>query len=172
MFGKMMHVQVYAGCVVPNVLHHNHHALTIRDEPLIKLAQDDYEIADCFQTMKQLRTELVEASFVPLVRELMRDNFQLAYFRFETRVVCVAGFRILKNLYFGKHLYVDDLSTLESARSNGHGAHMMDWLRSLAKSEGCNAIDLDSGVQRHRAHKFYLNQNMNIVSYHFAERIT
>jgi hypothetical protein len=45
---------------------------------MIKLAQNDNEIADCFQVMKQLRTELVEASFVPLVRELMSDGYQLA----------------------------------------------------------------------------------------------
>jgi hypothetical protein len=30
---------------------------------------------------------------------------------------------------------------------------------------------LDSGVQRHRAHKFYLNRNLDIVCYHFAERL-
>jgi hypothetical protein len=43
-----------------------------KGELLIKLAQNDNEIADCFHVMKQLRTELEEASFVPLVRELMR----------------------------------------------------------------------------------------------------
>jgi len=138
---------------------------------MIKLAQNDNEIADCFQVMKQLRTELVEASFVPLVRELMSDGYQLAYLRDETQVVCVAGFKISRNLFFGKHLYVEDLSTLESERSKDYGKQTMIWLRNLAIAEGCSAIHLDSGVQRHRAHKFYLNRNMNIVSYHFAEKI-
>lgn len=138
---------------------------------MIKLAQNDNEIADCFQVMKQLRTELVEASFVPLVRELMTDGYQLAYFRDETQVVCVAGFKISKNLFFGKHLYVEDLSTLKTERSKNYGKQIMAWLRNLAAAEGCNAIHLDSGVQRHRAHKFYLNRNMSIVSYHFAEEL-
>jgi len=139
---------------------------------MIKPAQNDNEIADCFQVMKQLRTGLVETAFVPLVRELMADGYQLAYLRDETQVVCVAGFKISKNLFFGKHLYVEDLSTLDSERSKNYGKQMMDWLRNLAVAEGCNAIHLDSGVQRHRAHKFYLNRNMDIVCYHFAERIT
>ncbi len=142
-----------------------------KGEFLIKLAQNDNEIADCFQVMKQLRTELVETSFVPLVRELMNEGYQIAYLRDETQVVCVAGFKISKNLFFGRHLYVEDLSTLEGKRSKNYGKQMMAWLRKLATAEGCNAFHLDSGVQRCRAHKFYLNQNMNIVCYHFAEKI-
>jgi len=140
-------------------------------EFMIKLAQNDNEIADCFQVMKQLRTELQKASFVPLVRELMTDGYQLTYLRDETQVVCVAGFRISKNLFFGKHLYVEDLSTLESERSKDYGKQTIVWLRNLATAEGCNAIHLDSGVQHYWAHKFYLNRNMNIVCYHFSEEI-
>ncbi|WP_196240022.1 GNAT family N-acetyltransferase [Candidatus Methylobacter oryzae] len=138
---------------------------------MIKLAQNDIEIADCFQVMKQLRTELDEAAFVPLVRELMTDGYRLAYLRDETQVVCVAGFKISQNLFYGRHLYVEDLSTLETERSKDYGKRMMARLRDLAIADGCNAFHLDSGVQRHRAHKFYLNQNLSIVSYHFAERL-
>ncbi|TRW93240.1 GNAT family N-acetyltransferase [Candidatus Methylobacter oryzae] len=121
--------------------------------------------------MKQLRTELDEAAFVPLVRELMTDGYRLAYLRDETQVVCVAGFKISQNLFYGRHLYVEDLSTLETERSKDYGKRMMARLRDLAIADGCNAFHLDSGVQRHRAHKFYLNQNLSIVSYHFAERL-
>jgi GNAT superfamily N-acetyltransferase len=138
---------------------------------MIKLAQNDNEIADCFHVMKQLRTELAEASFVSLVRELMRDGYQLVYCRDGTQVVCVAGFKISKNLFFGKHLYVEDLSTLESERSKDYGKQIMAWLRNLAIAEECNAFHLDAGVQRHRAHKFYLNRNLDIICYHFAEKL-
>lgn len=143
----------------------------MQDSSTIRLAQTDREIADCFDAMKQLRAELEETSFVALVRELMKDGYRLAYLRDDERVVCVAGFKISRNLSFGKHLYVEDLSTLENRRSNGHGARMMAWLRDLAETEGCKMFHLDSGVQRHRAHKFYLNRNLDIVCYHFAERL-
>jgi len=139
---------------------------------LIELAQNDSDIADCFPAMHQLRTELAEDKFVDLVKTIMRDGFQLAALRDNDRVVCVAGFRISHNLVHGKHLYVDDLSTLADARSKGFGSQMISWLRNLARSEGCNVLHLDSGVQRHAAHKFYLNQNMSIVSHHFAEKIS
>lgn len=142
---------------------------------MIKIAENDQEIADCFQTMKALRPDLAQADFVPLVRELMTYGYQLAYFRDEARdkakVVCVAGFRISKNLFHGKNLYVDDLSTLDGARSKHYGRQILAWLRNLAIAQGCKAIHLDSGVQRHRAHKFYLNQNMDIVAHHFTEKL-
>lgn len=137
----------------------------------IKLVQTDDEIVDCFPAMKQLRTELAEDAFVSTVRGLMSDGFQLAGLRAENQVACVAGFRITSNLVLGKHLYIEDLSTLEVARSRGYGAQMMTWLRNLAKAEGCTVLHLDSGVQRYRAHKFYLNQEMFIVSHHFAQKI-
>ncbi len=139
---------------------------------MINIAQSDQEIAACFPAMQALRPDLQAAEFVSLVRELMPYHYQLAYLSERGQVVCVAGFKITKNLFYGKNLYVDDLSTLETARSQNYGKQLMNWLRELAKAEGCNAIHLDSGVQRHRAHKFYLNQNMPIVSHHFAEKLT
>jgi GNAT superfamily N-acetyltransferase len=138
---------------------------------MIKLAETDNEINDCFHTLKQLRPELAEDSFVSLIRELMRDGYQLAYLRDKNEVVCVAGFKISNSLAIGRNLYIDDLSTSGSSQSKGYGAQMLNWLRSLAKKEGCNFLHLDSNVQRYRAHKFYLNQNMYIASYHFAEKI-
>jgi hypothetical protein len=44
------------------------------------------------------------------------------------------------------------------------------WLRQLALAEGCDALDLDSGVQRHLAHRFYFRYGMQIAAYHFIER--
>ncbi|MCI0507287.1 MAG: GNAT family N-acetyltransferase [Gammaproteobacteria bacterium] len=122
--------------------------------------------------MKQLRTHLVEEEFFSLMKELMDAGYQLAYLEQNKSVVCVAGFKVSKNLFLGKNLYVEDLVSDESQRSRGYGKQMMDWLRQYAIGSGCQALHLDSGVQRHGAHKFYLNQNMDIVCYHFLERIS
>lgn len=144
---------------------------TTTPEELVRLAETDQEILACFPAMKQLRPELEEHAFVDNVRKLIDGGYRLAYIAEGGRVVCVAGFRISHNLVLGKNLYVDDLSTLDESRSRGHGTAMMSWLREHALAERCNVLHLDSGVQRHRAHKFYLNQGMAIVSYHFAEKI-
>src|SRR5215210_8004555 len=46
----------------------------------------------------------------------------------QTEAAAAAGFRIHENLAWGRHLYVDDLSTRAAARGRGHGAALMDWL--------------------------------------------
>jgi GNAT superfamily N-acetyltransferase len=68
----------------------------------------------------------------------------------------------------GWHMYVDDLVTDELGRSRGYGAFLMDWLVARAREEGCDNLDLDSGVQRFAAHRFYFRQRMTISAYHFA----
>ena len=80
-------------------------------------------------------------------------------------VVGVAVFRIHENTFVGRQLYVDDLVTDESRRSEGVGRQMIAWLDARARATGCSALALDSGVQRHRAHRFYFREGFRIASY-------
>jgi len=137
----------------------------------LKIVDSDADIAACFSVMSELRTHLDERSFVGMVRGMQDDGYCLAYIEENDNVVATAGYRIHTNLFMGKNLYVDDLVTSENARSRGHGKAMIDWLRELARSEGCTHLHLDSGTQRHRAHRFYLREGMDIASFHFSEKI-
>jgi GNAT superfamily N-acetyltransferase len=138
---------------------------------MIKIAQTEQEIAACFPVMVQLRLHLQAYSFVEKIRELMVEGYCLAYLEDAERVVSVAGFKIDRNLYAGKHLYVEDLVTCERERSKGYGERMMNWLTEYARCHQCSVIHLDSGVQRHGAHRFYLMQRLDIVSYHFLAKL-
>lgn len=82
----------------------------------------------------------------------------------------VAGFRIARNLAWGRHLYVDDLSTLPEARGHGYGAALMEWLIERAREEDCAELHLDSGVgpERESAHRLYFGSRLRIASYHFT----
>ena len=62
---------------------------------------------------------------------------------------------------------VDDLVADNAARSRGYGGLLLDWLAAEAKRRGCVGLDLDSGVQRADAHRFYFRQRMTIAAYHF-----
>jgi|SRR5436190_24358996 len=88
----------------------------------------------------------------------------------EPHAPAAAGFRIARNLAWGRHLYVDDLSTLPEARGHGYGAALMDWLIDRARAEGCAELHLDSGVgpERESAHRLYFGSRLRIASYHFT----
>jgi GNAT superfamily N-acetyltransferase len=87
-------------------------------------------------------------------------------------VCAVSGFRLAECLASGKYVYVDDLVTDETHRSSGFGHALLDWIVAYAKQLGCNELHLDSGVQRHAAHRFYLRERMDIVYYHFKKSIS
>jgi GNAT superfamily N-acetyltransferase len=85
----------------------------------------------------------------------------------------VAGFRVAENLAWGRHLYVDDLSTRADRRGRGHGGALMRWVAVEACRLGCAELHLDSGVgpDREDAHRLYFNSGLRISSYHFARPV-
>jgi GNAT superfamily N-acetyltransferase len=121
--------------------------------------------------MAQLRPHLESAAFVATVRRQAAGGFALAMLERDGHVQAVAGFRVIDNLVGGRILYVDDLVTDAAARSHGYGRALIDWLTTRARTENCRYLELDSGVQRFDAHRFYLVNRMHIASYHFRLRI-
>jgi len=136
---------------------------------VIRLADSDRDLARCGPVMQQLRPHLDAARFVARVRRMQAEGYILAMLEDEAGTVrAVAGFRIRDMLVHGRTLYVDDLVTDAGSRSRGHGRQLLDWLIARARAEGCQEFSLDSGTQRHDAHRFYLRQRLRISSFHFS----
>lgn len=133
----------------------------------IHIAETDADIVACFNVMTQLRPHLAAGDFVPTVRGQMADGYRLAFLAIDGQPRAVTGYRFIDNLFSGRVLYVDDLVTDAGERSAGHGEKLFAWLVERAKEERCDTLELDSGVQRHGAHRFYLARRMDIVGYHF-----
>jgi GNAT superfamily N-acetyltransferase len=135
---------------------------------MIKKMTSDAEIMSTYDTMKQLRTHVAKNDYLQRVkRQQEKHNYYLAAVIDDGVVRCVAGYRLTEALAWGRFLYVDDLITDESGRSRNYGRQMMEWLLQEASNNGCEQIHLDSGVQRHAAHRFYLRERMDITCYHF-----
>lgn len=136
----------------------------------IKQLSMDQEIESTFPVMSQLRPHLEKDEYLTTVRRMEdSDGYRLAAAFEGDRVRCVAGYRVSEFLAYGKILYVDDLVTDEAARSRDLGGRMTRWLAEEARKEGCAQLHLDSGVQRHEAHRFYFREGMKISSYHFIK---
>jgi GNAT superfamily N-acetyltransferase len=125
-----------------------------------------------FAAMRELRTDLPsEDEFIRRVDEVQRPEGYRLVGRFEDGeddAVAVVGFRLGNSLAWGHFLYVDDLITRAAHRSRGHAGALMDWLVGEARRLGCDQLHLDSGTQRHDAHRFYLAHGLLIPGFHFA----
>jgi GNAT superfamily N-acetyltransferase len=134
----------------------------------IAIAESDADILRCFPVMLHLRPHLVEADFVARVRRMQSAGFRLARLEEGGAVRAVAGYRFHEKLFSGRTLYVDDLVSDPAQRSRGHGARLLTWLADQARAHDCDLLELDSGVQRFEAHRFYFRERMKISSYHFT----
>jgi len=134
----------------------------------VKLVGSETDVAKVSSVLLQLRTGYDEPALCARIDEQRARGYQLAYVEIDGRVLCVAGFVIGTKLAWGRHLYVDDLVTVESRRGSGAGAHLVAWLKEYARANGCRQIHLDSGVTNFAAHRFYLRQGFDIASHHFV----
>lgn len=126
------------------------------------------EIRSCYLTIKHLRPHLDEEGFIAQVQRQMTQGYHLLACVEEGAVKAVTGFRFLEFLAWGRVLYIDDLVTDAEARKLGFGTMLLKWVIDEAKLVQCDQVHLDSGPQRHEAHKFYLKAGFKIIGYHFA----
>jgi GNAT superfamily N-acetyltransferase len=138
----------------------------------ISIARSSQQITDCFPVIVELRPHLKLIDFVEQVqRQQQQFNYQLVYLQLDQTIQAVAGFRVSESLAWGKFLYVDDLVSKSGDRSKGYGSELFNWLVDYARTEHCQQLTLDSGVQRFAAHRFYLRQRMEITSHHFTFKL-
>ncbi len=137
----------------------------------IREVKSDEEILACYPVVAQLRSNVEQHEFLDRVHDQQKAGYQLVFAEDGGRVIAVAGYRISNSLAWGRYLYVEDLVTVGLDRSSGHGQALMDWLVARAEKRKCDSFHLDSGVQRHAAHRFFLRNRMSITSHHFSMQL-
>jgi len=143
---------------------------------IVVVSHDDGSVAETAWLVRaevvhrQLRPQ-IPPDYVGRLAEVFADGARMALVVDGEAVLCVALWRLIENTFEGRRLYVDDLVSDEARRSQGAGRMMLDWLEVQAGALGCDALALDSGVQRQRAHRFYFREGMHIASYCFKKAL-
>lgn len=127
----------------------------------------------CRRAMQALRPLLTDDVYEEAVRRTLADNRTMIFVQENDEAAAVAVFETGYNLYRGKYIYVDDLSSLPEYRGRGYAGQILDWIIDYARHEGFDQVHLDSGVSEARtdAHRLYLNKRMQMTSLHFALKI-
>ncbi|TWF35824.1 acetyltransferase (GNAT) family protein [Chitinophaga polysaccharea] len=142
--------------------------------PIIKTAQTDAELLACSDVMLFLRPHLQKENLLAQLRDMQQEDYRIVYIadpEDASRVVAFAGFRHMHKLFSGKTIYIDDLACLPAYQGRGYAAKLLDHVKELAKKEGLQAVQLDSGHGLFPAHRLYHRQGFCISAHHFTQKL-
>ncbi len=127
-----------------------------------------FEIDASFEVFKGLRPHLDRGEFLRRLQIQHEEGFRIVFFQQDKRVVAAAGYRVMHCMAWGRVLYIDDLVCAPAMQRAGLGAQLMDWLIDEAKRLDCDELHLDTGHQRHDAHRLYLRKGLHLTCYHLS----
>ena len=90
------------------------------------------ELTSCFPVISQLRPRLKGVEeWVERASEMATDGYRVLAAWEGSRVLAVAGYRVMENLIHDHFLYVDDLVTADDERGKGLGAALLTELSAI-----------------------------------------
>lgn len=134
----------------------------------MRYAEEETDATACYPLMRQLRPHLTSAAeFIERWQRQTSAGYRLLALWKGEEPIALAGFRVQDNLVYGLHLYVDDLVTLETARSSGYGQQMMTHLVTEGRRLGCRKLVLDTPLTNVLGHRFYYRNGLLATALRF-----
>lgn len=101
----------------------------------------------------------------------MCDGYEIIAIEAENEILAVMGYRILHDYVHGKHLYIDDLVSTKSYRSEGLGAKLLVYAEELAKELGCKVLRLCTGIDNELGKKFYERNGWSLRAVAYKKKL-
>ncbi len=138
-------------------------------------ADSDEAIIGCIDAILELRPMLQRNKVLSQIKDMQTDDgYMLIYVMADednSKVAAIAGFRHLNKLLCGKHIYIDDLSTLPEYRGKGYGSLLLNHVKELAIRQGLGSVRLSSGYTSNDAHRLYLQHGYNMTAHNFMLKL-
>jgi GNAT superfamily N-acetyltransferase len=144
----------------------------LNTSPKVNEAKSDEDVRHCWPVFHALRPHLAEAEYMRRWQIQREEGYRIVFIEVGDTVVAAAGFRLMNTMAWSKILYLDDLIALPSQQGRGWGSALLKWLQAEALARQCDAVHLDTGYQRHAAHKAYLRHGFELDCHHLAWKTT
>lgn len=138
----------------------------------LTLARSHDDLVRFYPVMKELRTNLIFEDFLSIYEQAhRRESYEIVALEKEGQVLALMGYRILHDYVHGRHLYIDDLVTTASHRSQGLGAQLLAYAEQLAKDLECKGLRLCTGFENESGKKFYEREGWNLRAVAYKKKI-
>ena len=102
---------------------------------------------------------------------LSQENYECIGVLDENALIGICGLWYCTRHYSGRSVEIDHVYIEESHRDKGLGKQFMDWVEQHAISEKVETIELNTYVENSKSHKFYFNQGMRVLGFHFLKNL-
>ncbi len=134
----------------------------------IRAAREETDVNALYPVIAELRDHLSRDEFHETYEAMTEEGYHLFGRYVDGEPVGAVGVRIGTNFYLGRHAYVYDLVVTEEERSKGHGSALLSFVHEWATERDCEAVELESGLWREEAHRFYEENGYEGYCYSFV----
>ena len=131
---------------------------------------------DRMTTIIPLLLELDPSIPEQLLNERITDMLEIGYecvgIYSADELVGICGIWTLTKYYIGKHLEPDNVYIKPAYRGAGLGGRLDSWLRNLAASRGCTALELNCYINNDAGLKFWEAKGYRRIGIHFQKKLT
>lgn len=87
------------------------------------------------------------------------------------KIIAITSGWVTVRLYCGKQLEVDNVLVDPTIQSKGIGTFFFKKIDAWAKERNFDTIELNTYVHNPKSHKFYFNNDYEIIGYHFQKKL-
>lgn len=126
----------------------------------------------CYPVINELRKDLSLLEYLKIIKMAKASGgYEMVAIEINKQIVAVMGYRILFDFVHGKHLYIDDLVTSETHRSQGLGAQLLNYAEGIAKELSCQGLRLCTGIENELGKKFYEKQGWRLRAVVYKKKL-
>lgn len=111
--------------------------------------------------------EVLESRFM----QMIAAGYECVGIYCNENLIGICGIWTLVKYYVGKHLEPDNVYIKPEFRNKGIGKALNIWLKALAISRGCEAIELNCYIKNEKGRNFWLANEYQAIGIHYQKRL-
>lgn len=121
--------------------------------------------------LKLTNNKVSEAILKQRFAEMVTQNYECAAIYDDEKLIGIAGMWFCTRHYSGRSVELDHVFIDDGYRRKGLGKKFMKCIYDYAAQKGCQVAELNTYVQNAPSHKFYMNEDFEILGYHFLKKL-